>query len=92
MSVDLGRSDAEPDVLNDDGSHARPPAKVYDRSSSRGDFLIVIPDQIAEDFELGAPETQFRGDIDGAIFMPSPLSNRHRYGVRFYEIFSMSIA
>lgn len=83
MSVDVSRSTVEPEVLNDDGFHAEPPAMLYDRSSFRGDFLIKIPGQSAEDFERYAPETQFCEYIDGTIYMPSPVSNRHQYTVRF---------
>ncbi len=59
------------------------PEKTYNRSSFDGDFLIVIPDQTTEDFELYAPETQFCEYIDGTIYMPSPVSINHQEDVGF---------
>lgn len=59
------------------------PAKVYDRSSLEGDFLITIPDQTAEEFEKYAPESLFCEFFDGTIYMPAPVSSVHQDVVGF---------
>ncbi len=61
-------------------------AKVYDRSSFGGDFLVTIPNQTAEDFERDAPENQFCEYFAGTIYMPSPVSDRHQELTRFFLV------
>ncbi len=57
--------------------------KVFNRSSFEGDFLVSIPDQTAEDFEEYAPESQFCEYVEGNIYMPSPVSDRHQEWLLF---------
>ncbi len=52
--------------------------RVYDRSSLDGDYLVMIAGQTPEDWERYAPEKQFCEYIDGIVYMPSPVSNRHQ--------------
>ncbi|MFO0957572.1 MAG: Uma2 family endonuclease [Isosphaeraceae bacterium] len=71
--------DAQPDPARPSPS----PRKVYDRSSFEGDFLVQIPGQTAEDFELYAPESRFCEFFDGTVYMPSPVSDHHQRIVGF---------
>jgi Uma2 family endonuclease len=57
--------------------------EVYDRSSLVGDFLVMLADQSPEDFERYAPEDQFCEYINGIVYMPSPVSDRHQKQVFF---------
>lgn len=57
--------------------------KVFNRSSFEGDFLVTIPGQTVEDFEQYAPEMQFCEYVEGTIYMPSPVSNRHQFLANF---------
>jgi Uma2 family endonuclease len=59
-------------------------AKRFNRSSFDGDFMVVIPGQTAEDFELYASETQRCEYVDGVIYMPAPVSDRHQDLVGFF--------
>lgn len=61
-------------------------AKVYDRSSFEGDFLVTVPDQSPDDFERHAPESQFCEYLDGTVYMPSPVSNQHQRIVGFLHV------
>lgn len=65
-------------MAESDLARAEVPTKVFDRSSFRGDFLVVIPDQTSEDFERDAPDHRFCEYFHGAIYMPSPVSRRHQ--------------
>jgi Uma2 family endonuclease len=65
------------------GPSAPESRKVFNRSSLQGDFLVTIPDQTAEDFEEHAPESQFCEFVEGTIYMPSPVSDRHQDLVLF---------
>lgn len=70
---------ATPGPGPDSGPAPEPrPAKVFNRSSFEGEFLIVIPGQSAEDFERYAPESQFCEYFEGSIYMPSPVADRHQ--------------
>ncbi|HEU5115158.1 MAG TPA: Uma2 family endonuclease, partial [Isosphaeraceae bacterium] len=57
--------------------------KVFNRSSFEGDFLVSVPDQTAKDFEKYAPESQFCEYVEGTIYMPSPVSDRHQEWILF---------
>ena len=57
--------------------------EFYDRSSLTGDYMVMIPDQTPEDFEKYAPESRFCHYIDGVIYLPSPVSDRHQEQVIF---------
>ena len=59
-------------------SHSHEARKVFDRSSFEGDFLITIPGQTTEDFDEFAPESQFCEYVEGTVYMPSPVSDRHQ--------------
>jgi Uma2 family endonuclease len=76
MSADVSRGAVESDTLDEGLSLTAKPAKVFDRSSFRGNFLIRIPDQTPEDFELYAPDNQFCELIGGAIYMPPPFRDQ----------------
>lgn len=71
----LADSDPEP---RDDGL-----PEFYDRSSLTGDYMVMIPDQTPKDFEKFAPESRFCHYIDGVIYLPSPVSDRHQEQVIF---------
>ncbi|MDB5350444.1 MAG: hypothetical protein JWN86_1691 [Planctomycetota bacterium] len=58
---------------------------IYDRSSLKGDFLVILEDQTSEDFERFAPERQFCDYIEGRVYMPSPVSQRHQEQVGFFH-------
>ena len=51
----------------------------YDRSSLKGDFMVMIPDQTVEDYLRRAPENQICEFIDGVVYMPSPASLWHQF-------------
>jgi len=51
---------------------------MYDRSSLKGDYMVMLAGQTAEDFEKYAPERQFCEYFDGIVYMPSPVSQRHQ--------------
>jgi Uma2 family endonuclease len=57
--------------------------RVYDRSSLTGDFMVMIADQTPEDFERYAPESRYCEYINGIVYMPSPVSDRHQEQVGF---------
>ncbi|QDV32519.1 Uma2 family endonuclease [Tautonia plasticadhaerens] len=56
----------------------------YDRSSIRHDALVAIEDQTPEDFERLAPENAFCDYIDGVVYIPSPVSDRHQHLSGFF--------
>jgi len=56
---------------------------IYDRSSLTGDFMVMLADQTAEDFERYASETQICEYFDGIVYMPSPATDRHQNQVGF---------
>lgn len=53
-------------------------AATYDRSSLKGDYMVMIAGQTADDFEKYAPEKQFCEFFDGIVYMPSPVTDRHQ--------------
>ena len=53
----------------------------YDRSSLKGDFMIMIADQTRDDYFERAPENQICEFIDGVVYMPSPASLWHQFDV-----------
>lgn len=55
-----------------------PSGAIYDRSSLRGDYMVMIAGQTADDFEKYAPEKQFCEYFDGIVYMPSPVTHRHQ--------------
>jgi Uma2 family endonuclease len=55
----------------------------YDRSSLKGDFMVMIPDQTLEDYLRRAPENKICEYIDGIVYMPSPASLWHQFDVFF---------
>ena len=60
------------------------PTKVwYDRSSLKGEFMVMIPDQTREDNFLRALENQICEYLDGIVYMPSPASLQHQSDVLF---------
>ena len=59
------------------------PPDWYDRSSLRGDFLVMIADQSEADFLRRAPEKQFCEFIDGVVFMPPRVHTTHQSDVNF---------
>lgn len=63
----------------------RPVSWRYNRSSFEGDFLVVIPNQTAEDFEQCAPESQFCEYFRGVVYMPSPVADRHQEITSFLD-------
>lgn len=56
---------------------------IYDRSSLKGDFMVMLADQTPEDFERYAPEGQFCEYFNGIVYIPSPVSERHQEQVQF---------
>ena len=74
------QSPPAPEVANPPPS----PRGNYDRSSLTGDFMVMIPGQTAEDFELYAPEKQHCEYFDGVIYLPSPATDRHQEHVLFF--------
>jgi len=56
---------------------------IYDRTSLQGDFMVMIAGQTSEDFERHAPESQYCEYINGIVYMPSPVSDRHQDQVGF---------
>jgi Uma2 family endonuclease len=64
--------------------HGSNPARdVYDRSSLTGDFMVMLADQTPENFERFAPESQYCEYINGIVYMPSPVTDRHQEQVGF---------
>ena len=55
----------------------------YDRSSLRGDFMVMIDDQTEEEYFRRCPEGQFCEFIDGIVYMPSPVSLQHQFDAQF---------
>lgn len=58
----------------------------YDRSSLRGDFMVMIPDQTEEEYFRRCPENTFCEFIDGVVYLPSPVSTRHQFEVQFLAL------
>ncbi|MDR3638261.1 MAG: Uma2 family endonuclease [Isosphaeraceae bacterium] len=67
----------------EESSPETPTGTIYDRSSLKGDYMVMIAGQTAEDFEKYAPETQFCEYFDGIVYMPSPVTDRHQEQVMF---------
>lgn len=69
------------------------PTKVwYDRSSLRGEFMVMIPDQTREDNFLRSPENQICEYLDGIVYMPSPASLQHQSDVLFFRSSSVDLS
>src|SRR5947209_3227074 len=47
----------------------------YDRSSLKGDFMVMIADQTEEDYLRRCPEDRFCEFIDGVVYLHSHASN-----------------
>ncbi len=62
------------------------PAAWYDRSSLRGDFLVLIPDQSEEEFLRRWPERPRCEFIDGTVYMHAEATNEHQFDVQFLLI------
>ncbi len=60
-----------------------PMAEWYDRSSITADAMVMIAGQTPEDFERYAPEGRFCDYIDGVVYMPSPVTDRHQEHTQF---------
>src|SRR4051794_22343892 len=56
----------------------------YDRSSMPDGLLVMIPGQSPEDFERSAPVNRFCEYIDGVVYMPSPVTDRHQDLTNFF--------
>lgn len=67
-----------PDTIERPAPASEPTSEVYDRSSLRGNYLVMIAGQTEEDFFRLAPEKQFCEFIDGIVYMPSPISIGHQ--------------
>ena len=64
---------AEPTSVED---HPIDPSKDwYDRSSLKGDFMVMIADQTEEDYFRGHPEGKICEYIDGVVYLHSDASN-----------------
>jgi len=57
------------------------PAEFYDRSSLRGDFLVMIPHQTEEDYLQLCPEGKFCELIDGVVCMHAAAEKQHQFNV-----------
>jgi Uma2 family endonuclease len=62
---------------------ADPTPASYQRPTGWGDAMFTIAGQTSEDFERYAPESRFCEYIDGIVYMPSPVSDRHQEQVGF---------
>jgi Uma2 family endonuclease len=73
---------ARPGVADGDdpdlGEPDEAPPERYDRSSLPGDYMVTIEGQTPEAWEQHAPEWGFCEYIDGVVYMPSPVSDRHQ--------------
>jgi Uma2 family endonuclease len=69
------------------GARSRPVADstpaIYQRPSHWDDSMFTIAGQTSEDFERYAPESRFCEYINGIVYMPSPVSDRHQKQVGF---------
>lgn len=57
---------------------AESPVDFYDRSSLRGDFMVMIDGQTEADFWLRAPDTRCEF-IDGIVYMPPSGHANHQF-------------
>jgi Uma2 family endonuclease len=71
MATDA-RELAEPTEPDDDTD---PTKDWYDRSSLKGDFMVMIADQTEEDYLRRCPENKFCEFIDGIVYLHSHASN-----------------
>jgi Uma2 family endonuclease len=78
--------------LDTDRRHPHPnveptrPEQWYDRSSIKADALVMIEGQTEEEFFLHAPENRYCEFIDGVVYMPSPVTERHQDLVGFWFV------
>lgn len=63
---------AEPTEPDDESDPAK---DWYDRSSLKGDFMVMIADQTEEDYFRGHPDGKFCEFIDGIVYLHSYASN-----------------
>ena len=68
---------------NDAPAPYEPPSGWYNRASISLDVMVTIEDQTPDDFERYAPENAFCDYLDGVVYMPSPVSDRHQDVVFF---------
>ncbi len=61
-------------------------ADLYDRSSLRGDFLVMIADQTVEEFLRRSPKYPFCEFIDGTVYMHAAVTHEHQFDVQLLII------
>jgi Uma2 family endonuclease len=66
---EIADQSSEPDEDSD------PSMDWYDRSSLKGDFMVMIADQTVEDYRRRAPANRFCEFIDGMVYLHSHASN-----------------
>ncbi len=83
MATDA-RESVEPTTHEDDGID--PSKDWYDRSSLKGDFMVMIADQTEEEYLRRCPENKFCEFIDGVVYMPSPVDSWHQFETQFLSV------
>lgn len=63
------------DESNEPQDESDPMKDWYDRSSLKGDFMVMIADQTLEDYFRHCPENKFCEFIDGVVYLHSHVSN-----------------
>lgn len=61
---------------------ADPSREWYDRSSLRGDYLVMIPDQTEQEYLRRHPPYPFCEFIDGTVYIHAPVKDQHQYDVQ----------
>jgi Uma2 family endonuclease len=80
MATD-SRELAEPTPDEDDSGASM--KDWYDRSSLKGDFMVMIADQTEEEYLRRCPESKFCEFIDGTVYLPSPVTIWHQFERQF---------